>query len=118
MTLPQPASELGTNSWVPSLTWRGIDIFEIARNRRSHLICPLTICPAVIPGPCYSTARFRYAMSLEQGLNLSGHNPEEIKLAELDCGRFPSIDKVRFTNSDTEKNLLAISSACYLTKRK
>jgi len=56
--------------------------------------------------------------ALDQGLNLSGHNPDEIKLAELVCARFPSIDKVRFTNSGTEANLLAISSACYLTKRK
>jgi len=56
--------------------------------------------------------------ALDQGLNLSGHNPDEIKLAELVCARFPSIDKVRFTNSGTEANLLAISAACYLTKRK
>jgi len=56
--------------------------------------------------------------ALDQGLNLSGHNPDEIKLAELVCARFPSIDKVRFTNSGTEANLLAISTACYLTKRK
>jgi glutamate-1-semialdehyde 2,1-aminomutase len=56
--------------------------------------------------------------ALDQGLNLSGHNPDEIKLAELVCARFPSLDKVRFTNSGTEANLLAVSSACYLTKRK
>ncbi|MCH6566608.1 MAG: aminotransferase class III-fold pyridoxal phosphate-dependent enzyme [Proteobacteria bacterium] len=40
--------------------------------------------------------------ALDRGLNLSGHNPDEIKLAELVCARFPSIDKVRFTNSGTE----------------
>jgi glutamate-1-semialdehyde 2,1-aminomutase len=56
--------------------------------------------------------------ALDQGLNLSGHNPDEIKLAELVCARFPSIDKIRFTNSGTEANLLAISAACYLTQRK
>ena len=56
--------------------------------------------------------------ALDRGLNLSGHNPDEIKLAELVCARFPSMDKVRFTNSGTEANLLAISTACYLTKRK
>ena len=39
--------------------------------------------------------------ALDQGLNLSGHNPDEIKLAELVCARFPSLDKVRFTNSGT-----------------
>ena len=56
--------------------------------------------------------------ALDRGLNLSGHNPDEIKLAELVCARFPSMDKVRFTNSGTEANLLAISTACFLTKRK
>lgn len=56
--------------------------------------------------------------ALDRGLNLSGHNPDEIKLAELVCARFPSLEKVRFTNSGTEANLLAISAACYLTKRK
>ncbi len=56
--------------------------------------------------------------ALDHGLNLSGHNPDEIKLAELVCRRFPSLDKVRFTNSGTEANLLAISTACYLTGRK
>ncbi len=56
--------------------------------------------------------------ALDQGLSLSGHNPDEIKLADLVCTRFPSIDKIRFTNSGTEANLLAVSSACYLTQRK
>ncbi len=56
--------------------------------------------------------------ALDQGLSLSGHNPNEIKLAELVCARFASMDKVRFTNSGTEANLMAISTACYLTKRK
>ncbi len=56
--------------------------------------------------------------ALDRGVNLSGHNPDEIKLSELVCSRFPSIDKVRFTNSGTEANLLAISAACYATGRK
>jgi len=56
--------------------------------------------------------------ALDRGVSLSGHNPDEIKLSELICARFPSLDKVRFTNSGTEANLLAISSACYLTQRK
>ena len=57
-------------------------------------------------------------VALDQGLSLSGHNPNEIKLAELLCARFPSLHKVRFTNSGTEANLLAISTACYLSSRK
>ncbi|MEM7293329.1 MAG: aminotransferase class III-fold pyridoxal phosphate-dependent enzyme [Pseudomonadota bacterium] len=55
--------------------------------------------------------------ALDKGVNLSGHNPDEIELARLTCARFPSIDKVRFTNSGTEANLLAISIARHQTKR-
>ena len=55
--------------------------------------------------------------ALDQGINLSAHNYYEIRLANLVCARFPSIDKVRFTNSGTEANLMAISSARYHTGR-
>jgi glutamate-1-semialdehyde 2,1-aminomutase len=56
--------------------------------------------------------------ALDRGVNLSGHNSDEIKLSKLVCARFPSIDKVRFTNSGTEANLLAISTARHVTGRK
>ena len=55
--------------------------------------------------------------ALDRGICLSGHNPDEIRLAQLVCRRFPSIDKVRFTNSGTEANLLAISTARFVTGR-
>jgi glutamate-1-semialdehyde 2,1-aminomutase len=55
--------------------------------------------------------------ALDRGLNLSGHNPDEITLAKLVCERFPSIENVRFTNSGTEANLLAISAARHHTSR-
>ncbi len=56
--------------------------------------------------------------ALDNGINLSGHNPDEIELSRLVCSRFPSMEKVRFTNSGTEANLLAISTACFSTNRK
>ena len=55
--------------------------------------------------------------ALDRGVNLSGHNPDEIELARMICERFPSIDKVRFTNSGTEANLMAVSIARHHTKR-
>ena len=55
--------------------------------------------------------------ALDRGLSLSGHNPDEITLAKLVCDRFPSIESVRFTNSGTEANLLAISTARHHTSR-
>ena len=55
--------------------------------------------------------------ALDRGVNLSGHNPDEARLAEIVCSRFPALDKVRFTNSGTEANLMAISTARYSTGR-
>ena len=56
--------------------------------------------------------------ALDSGLNLSGHNAHEIALAKILCNRFPSLEKIRFTNSGTEANLMAIATACFFTNRK
>ena len=55
--------------------------------------------------------------ALDQGISLSGHNVDEMRLSRLMCERFPSIELVRFTNSGTEANLLAISIARHATGR-
>jgi len=55
--------------------------------------------------------------ALDGGINLSGHNLLESRLAKIICDRFPSIDIVRFTNSGTEANLMAISAAKVHTGR-
>jgi len=55
--------------------------------------------------------------ALDAGINLSGHNLLESQLAHLICDRFPAIDSVRFTNSGTEANLMAISAARVHTRR-
>ena len=56
--------------------------------------------------------------ALNGGLSLSGHNRMEARLAELICARFPSIELVRFTNSGTEANLMALAAAKVFTKRR
>ncbi len=56
--------------------------------------------------------------ALDGGVNLSGHNRLEAELAEIVCARFPSIERVRFTNSGTEANLLALAAAVVHTGRK
>jgi len=55
--------------------------------------------------------------ALDRGVSLSGHNEQEVRLAQLVCDRFPSVDLVRFTNSGTEANLMAISAARCFTGR-
>ena len=56
--------------------------------------------------------------ALDRGLNFGGVNDLEPRLAELICGRFPSVDLVRFTNSGTEANLMALALAVAVTGRR
>lgn len=56
--------------------------------------------------------------ALDAGINLSGHNTLEAELAGIVCARFPSIEQVRFTNSGTEANLLALAAAVVHTGRR
>ncbi len=55
--------------------------------------------------------------AIEGGMALGAPNRWEAPLAELVCARFPSIDMVRFTNSGTEANLMALGAARAFTKR-
>ena len=61
----------------------------------------------------------RRAMSeaIDAGLNLAAHNQLEAELAAALCARFPSLERVRFTNSGTEANLMALSLARVVTGR-
>ena len=56
--------------------------------------------------------------ALDGGWNLGGHGVMEARLARLVCDRFPSLDLVRFTNSGTEANLMAIATALAVTGRR
>ena len=49
--------------------------------------------------------------TLAQGFVLGAPNCHEEELASLICARFPSCDRVRFTNSGTEGNLMALTAA-------
>jgi glutamate-1-semialdehyde 2,1-aminomutase len=56
-------------------------------------------------------------VALTEGLNLSAHNCWESRLAALICVRFASMQLVRFTNSGTEANLMALAAAKRATGR-
>lgn len=60
----------------------------------------------------HSNAVIQAAMkgAIDEGLALGGRNRYEARLAQAIRARFPSIDLIRFTNSGTEANLLAISA--------
>jgi glutamate-1-semialdehyde 2,1-aminomutase len=55
--------------------------------------------------------------ALSDGIVLGGPNGYEGRLAAAIVDRFPSIDLVRFTNSGTEANLLAVQTARLMTRR-
>ena len=55
--------------------------------------------------------------ALDGGINLSGHNLLEGRLADLIRERIASIESLRFTNSGTEANLMALAAAKAFTGR-
>lgn len=56
------------------------------------------------------------ADALAMGLNLGAHHAVEVKLAEAVTERF-GLDLVRFTNSGTEANMMALGAARAFTRR-
>jgi glutamate-1-semialdehyde 2,1-aminomutase len=56
--------------------------------------------------------------ALAKGIQFGAHTPHEAKLAAGLVQRFPSLELVRFANSGTEANLLAITTALKYTQRK
>src|SRR5215813_7818731 len=57
------------------------------------------------------------ADALHEGVSRGAHTRYEVDLAEAVCARFDSIERVRFTNSGTEANLMALSAARAFTGR-
>jgi glutamate-1-semialdehyde 2,1-aminomutase len=72
---------------------------------------------AGIYGHSHPAIREAIEGALEGGLNFGAHNATEARFAAAICARFPSIELVRFTNSGTEANLMAVSAARVITDR-
>jgi len=68
-------------------------------------------------GHSHPAIRHAIAQAVEGGLNFGAHNLNEARLGELITSRFPAIESVRFTNSGTEANLMAVSMARHHTGR-
>lgn len=67
----------------------------------------------------HSEPRIQAALhaAIDRGLNLAAVGEREGQLASLLCARFPSFDRVRFTNSGTEANMMALGAARAFTGR-
>lgn len=55
--------------------------------------------------------------AMDAGITLGGPTARETELADLFQARFPAVELTRFTNSGTEANLLALSTARAVTGR-
>ncbi|MBE9604425.1 aspartate aminotransferase family protein [Acetobacteraceae bacterium H6797] len=73
---------------------------------------------AGIYGHSDPTIRAAIDGALDNGVNLASHGANEPKLARLLLERFPSLERVRFTNSGTEANLMALALATAFTGRR
>ncbi|MFS2050555.1 aspartate aminotransferase family protein [Variovorax sp. CT11-76] len=56
--------------------------------------------------------------AMQGGVNLTGHNLLEGRLARTIRERFPQVERLRFTNSGTEANLMALTAALHFTGRR
>jgi glutamate-1-semialdehyde 2,1-aminomutase len=72
---------------------------------------------AGIYGHSHPVIRKAIEAALSGGLNFGAHTEIEARFAAAVCARFPSIELVRFTNSGTEANLMAVSAARAITGR-
>lgn len=63
------------------------------------------------------TIRAAIERALARGWVHGGHIEDEARLAAALCRRFPSLERVRFCNSGTEANLMALTTARAVTGR-
>ncbi|WP_428486792.1 aspartate aminotransferase family protein [Rhodopila sp.] len=68
-------------------------------------------------GHSHPVIRAAVDCALDDGISFGASNMTEARFARAVCKRF-GLDRVRFTNSGTEANLLAMSLACIFTRRK
>jgi len=72
---------------------------------------------AGIYGHSHPVIRAAVDRALDSGINMGAHNLLEARFARAVCDRF-GLERVRFTNSGTEANLLAITLARVFTQRR
>ncbi|HET8995773.1 MAG TPA: aminotransferase class III-fold pyridoxal phosphate-dependent enzyme [Acetobacteraceae bacterium] len=72
---------------------------------------------AGIYGHSHKVIRAAVDRALDGGINMGAHNLLEARFARAVCDRF-GLERVRFTNSGTEANLLAITLARVFTRRR
>ncbi|HUR42736.1 MAG TPA: aminotransferase class III-fold pyridoxal phosphate-dependent enzyme [Aestuariivirga sp.] len=92
---------------------KGSEIIDIDGNRYLDLVGEYS---AGIYGHSHPRIKRAVAEALETGINIGAHHGREVEFAEAVTRRF-NLDLVRFTNSGTEANLMALSAARCFTGR-
>jgi glutamate-1-semialdehyde 2,1-aminomutase len=94
---------------------KGCQLWDADGHVYTDLLAEFT---AGLYGHSHPVIRAAIDEALDDGINLSGHNLLESRLAGLVRERIPSIESLRFTNSGTEANLMAIAAAQAFTRRR
>jgi len=96
-------------------TARGCELVDIDGHRYVDLLGNYTAgLLGHDPAPVLDAVRD----ALDRGWSLGSVHRDEVRLAELLVDRFASIEQVRFTNSGTEANLMALAVATHHTGRR
>ncbi|HKM63342.1 MAG TPA: aminotransferase class III-fold pyridoxal phosphate-dependent enzyme [Acidisphaera sp.] len=69
-------------------------------------------------GHAHPVIRAAIDAALDRGIGYGGVNMTEARFAAAVAGRFPAMERLRFTNSGTEANVMAIATACAATRRR
>jgi len=93
---------------------KGARLWDIDGNEYLNLLGEFT---AGIFGHTHPVIHKAIKDALERGINLSAHTNAEISLAGQIKQRFHSMDLLRFTNSGTEANLMAVMASRIVAKR-
>jgi glutamate-1-semialdehyde 2,1-aminomutase len=73
---------------------------------------------AALFGHSHPVVKAAVAEALEVGIAMGAPTHFERELADIICARFPAMDKIRFCNSGTEANIMALVTAVAVTGRK
>jgi glutamate-1-semialdehyde 2,1-aminomutase len=93
----------------------GCWLWDADEHRYTDMLAEFT---AGIYGHSDPTIRAAIEKALQDGINLSGHTRLEAELARVICDRFAGIELVRFVNSGSEANLMAVAASKAFTRRR
>ncbi len=92
----------------------GCRVFDLDDHAYVDFVCEYT---AGLYGHSDPVIRAAIDRALDNGIVMGGHIEAEARLAAALCDRLPSVELIRFTNSGTEANLMAIAAARAFTGR-